>query len=91
MTTDEVKASLHYEARELGHAEARTKKQKAAAQALVAEGKFRRGGTMSNGGEWFVLTEEHAAKLRAEGFSVAARQPAEALVDEISHLLRPGT
>lgn len=74
MTNDEIKASLHYEARELGHAEAKTKRQKACALTLVEEGKFRKRGTMSNGGEWFVLTEEHAAKLRAEGFNVATQR-----------------
>ena len=70
MTNDEVKAALHYEARELGHAEARTKRQKKAAAELASEGKLRKGGTMSNGGEWWVLTDEHAAKLRDEGYRV---------------------
>lgn len=74
MTNDEVKASLHYEARELGHAEARTKKQKACALALVKEGKFLKRGTMGNGGEWFVLTAEHAAKLRSDGFAVVPQK-----------------
>lgn len=74
MTNDEVKASLHYEARELGAAEAKTKRQKACANELVAEGKFRKRGTMSNGGEWFAMTEEYATKLRADGFAVVPQK-----------------
>ena len=73
MTNDEVKASLHYEARELGHADAKTKQRKACAAALATEGKFKKGGTMTGGGEWWVLTDEHAAKLRADGYRVAPR------------------
>lgn len=74
MTNDEIKASLHYEARELGHAEAKSKRQKACAGALVTEGKFRERGTDGNGGKWFTLTGEYAAKLRADGFSVAPQR-----------------
>ncbi len=73
MTNDEIKASLHYEAREMGHAEAKTKKQKACALALSAEGKFKKGGTMSGGGEWWVITDDHRQKLRTEGHTVAPR------------------
>jgi hypothetical protein len=73
MTNEETKAVLHNEARELGHAEAKTKQQKKVAAAMVADGKFKKGGNMSNGGEWYILTDEYAAKLREDGYHVAKR------------------
>ncbi len=53
MTQNEIKKALLNEARELGHAEAKTKTKEKAAQALVAEGKFVRGGGSSAGWSWY--------------------------------------
>ncbi len=47
MTHAEWKKALMYEARQLGHAEARTKAKEGAAQALVQENKLVIGGTIS--------------------------------------------
>jgi hypothetical protein len=71
----ETKASLHYEARTTGTADARTKSEEKAAIELVAEGKFALGGDTIGGWNWYVLSVAHAAKLRSEGYEVA-RAPA---------------
>ena len=70
MNRAETKASLHYEARTTGTADARTKSEERAAQELVTEGKFMLGGDTIGGWNWYTLTNEHTAKLRAEGYVV---------------------
>jgi len=55
MTQDEIKKGLLYEARTMGHAEARTKGKEKAAQSLVDEGKLVRGGGSTGGWSWYKL------------------------------------
>ncbi len=73
MTNAEIRTALVYEARELGHAEARTIGKESVAQSLVSEGKFVLGGTIGgvtlrNGerARWYKLAPGYSAEPKQE-------------------------